>query len=239
VRLRTTPPGNPRVWDEKRFRGKDSRGVFYYGITAIRNGPLVPPGTYTVKLNVEGKDFSQQLVVKKDPNSAGSEADVEAATKLSMAIYRDTNSTAKMINQLEWSRRQVEDFKNMLAAAKAPPADTKAADDLDAKFRAVEDRLLQPTLAEEDEKSFPGPRELSLKLLGLQAEVGSGPADVSGNADFPPTQPELDVYDLLSKTLADTRKQYDELYEKTIPSFNEAMKAKGYVQLMTVKEPEE
>jgi hypothetical protein len=239
VRLRTTPSGNPHVWDEKRFRGKDSRGIFYYGITAIRNGPLVPPGTYTVKLAVEGKEFTQQLVVKKDPNSAGSESDVEAATKLSMAIYRDTNVTARMINQLEWSRRQVEDFRKMLSAAKAPPADTQAADDLEKQFRAVEDRLLQPTLAENDEKSFRGPLELYLKFLWLQAEVGPGAADVSGNADFPPTQPELEVYDLLSKTLADTRRQFDELYGKTVPAFNDAMKAKGYIQLMTVKEPEE
>jgi hypothetical protein len=239
VRLRTTPAGNPRVWDEKRFRGKDSRGIFYYGITAIRNGPLVPPGTYTVKLMVEGKEFSRQLVVKKDPNSAGSDADVEAATKLSLAIYRDTNTTARMINQLEWSRRQLEDFRKMLAAAKASADDTTAADDLDKKFRAVEDRLLQPTLAENDEKSFRGPLELYLKFLWLQAEVGPGAADVSGNADFPPTQPELEVYDLLSRTLADTRRQFDELYEKTVPAFNEAMKAKGYIQLMTVKEPED
>ncbi|HKF41941.1 MAG TPA: sialidase [Thermoanaerobaculia bacterium] len=239
VRLRTTPAGNPHVWEEKRFRGKDSRGVFYYGINAIRSGPLVPPGTYTVKLSVEGKEFSHKLVVKKDPNSAGSDADVESGTKLSMAIYRDTNTTAKMINQLEWSRRQVEDFKKMLTAEKAGADDTKAADEVEKKLRVVEDRLLQPTLAENDEKSFRGPLELYLKLLWLQAEVGSGAADVSGNADFPPTQPELEVYDLLSKTLADTRKQFDELYEKTIPSFNEAIRAKGYITLMTVKEPDE
>jgi photosystem II stability/assembly factor-like uncharacterized protein len=239
VRLRTTPAGNPRVWEEKRFRGKDNRGVFYYGINAIRNGPLVAPGAYTVKLMVEGKEFTRQLVVRKDPNSAGSEADVEASTKLSVAIYRDTNSTARMINQLEWSRRQLEDFRKMLAAGKAPAADTEAVNDLEKKLRAVEDGLLQPTLAEADQKSFRGPLELYLKLLWLQAEVGSGAADVSGNADFAPTQPELEVYELLSKTLAEARRQFDELYGKTIPAFNEAVRAKGYAQLMTVVEPEE
>jgi len=238
VRLRTTPSGNPHVWEEKRFRGKDNRGVFYYGINAIRSGPLVAPGTYTVKLTVEGKEASRQLVVQKDPNSAGSEADVQAATKLSVAIYRDTNAVARMINQLEWSRKQIEDFKKMLAAAKASAADTDAAEDLEKKFRAVEDRLLQPTLAEADQKSFRGPLELYLKLLWLQAEVGSGAADVSGNADFPPTQPELEVYDLLSKTLEEARGRFDELYATAVPAFNEAMRAKGYIQLMTVVEPE-
>jgi len=126
----------------------------------------------------------------------------------------------------------------MLAAGKAPADDRTAADELEKKFRALEDRLLQPTLAEADQKSFRGPLELYLKLLWLQAEVGSGAADVSGNADFAPTQPELEVYDLLSKTLGETRRQFDELYEKTVPAFNEAMRAKGYVQLMTVVEPE-
>ena len=44
VRLRTTPPGNPHVWEEKRFRGQQHRAVFYYGIGETRRGPLVAPG---------------------------------------------------------------------------------------------------------------------------------------------------------------------------------------------------
>ncbi|HEV2063748.1 MAG TPA: sialidase [Thermoanaerobaculia bacterium] len=239
VRLRATPAGNPHVWEEKRFRGKDNRGVYYYGISALRAGPLVLPGTYTVQLSVDGKDFTQKLVVKKDPNSAGTEADVAASTKLSVQIWRDTSTTARMINRIEWTRRQIEDFQKMLKAGKAPAADIDAAKDIEKKARAVEDDLLQPTLAEADVKSFRGPLKVYLSLLWLQAEVGPGAADVSGNADLAPTQPERDVYDLLAGRLSETRKKYDELYEKAIPAFNEAMRAKGYVQLMTVTEPEE
>ncbi len=239
VRLRTTPEGNPRVWEEKRFRGMDKRGVYYYGISALRAGPLVVPGTYTVQLSAGGKDFTQQLVVKKDPNSAGTEADVAASTKFSVQIWRDTSATARMINRIEWTRKQIEDFQKMLKAAKAPAADVDAAKDIEKKTRAVEDDLLQPTLAEADLKSFRGPLKLYLSLLWLQAEVGPGAADVSGNADLPPTQPERDVYDLLAGRLSETRRAYEALYEKTIPAFNEAMRSKGYVQLMTVKEPED
>jgi len=72
----------------------------------------------------------------------------------------------------------------------------------------------------------------------LQAESGTGGGDVSGNADFAPTQPEREVYDLLAGRLADAGKRFDELYGKTIPAFNDSMRAKGYVQLMTVTEPE-
>ena len=35
------------------------------------------------------------------------------------------------------------------------------------------------------------------------------------------------------------QEDFDDLYARTIPVFNDAMKAKGFVQIMTVKEPEE
>jgi photosystem II stability/assembly factor-like uncharacterized protein len=239
VRLRNTPSGNPHLWEEKRFRGKDSRGIYYYGIETPRKGPLVAPGTYTVKLAAGGTESTQKLVVRKDPNSAGTDADVQASTKLSLAIFRDIDAAARMINQIEWTRKQLEDLKKMLKAGKADRADLSTADDLARKVLAVEDKLLQPTLSEADLKSFRGPLQLYLKLVWLAAEAGTGGGDVSGNADLAPTAAELEVYDLLSKRLADAGREFDVLYEKTIPAFNESMRSKGYVQLMTVSEPDE
>jgi hypothetical protein len=238
VRLRTTPSGNPHVWEEKRFRGKERRDVYYYGTPSIMRGPLVLPGAYTVKVRAGGQELSRTLTVLKDPNSAGTEADVAASTKLSLGIYKDTNTVAGMINRLEWTRKQLEDFRKMLTAAEAERSDLDAADELEKQARAVEDQLLQPTLAEADLKSFRGPLRLYMQLLWLQAEAGSGGADVSGNADFPPTKAEEEVYALLSKNLSAARRDYDSLYEKTIPAFNEKMGARGYVRLMTVNEPE-
>jgi hypothetical protein len=88
-------------------------------------------------------------------------------------------------------------------------------------------------------KSFRGPLELYLKIVWLQAESSSGGGDVSGNADYPPTAAELEVYALLSKQLAEVRRDFDELYGKAIPAFNESGRAKGWLQLMTVMEPDE
>ncbi len=90
VRIRTTPAGNPHIWEEKRFVGKDHRGVFYYGITVPKKGPLVAPGTYSVKLTVEGKEIATRpLTVLKDPRSGRSDADVAASAKFSRGIYED------------------------------------------------------------------------------------------------------------------------------------------------------
>src|SRR5262249_41081882 len=238
VRIRTTPKGNPHIWEERRFLGKDHRGVFYYGIDSPKKGPLVAPGTYTVQLTVDGQHFTQKLEVRKDPKSPGTDADVDPSPKLSWAIYKDINTAARMINQIEWTRKQLQDFKSMLAAEKKGEAEVAPVNTLAGQVDAVEEELLQPTLAEADMKSFRGPLQLYLKLVWLQAESGTGGGGVSGNAGFAPTEPEREVYDLLVGRLADARKRFDDLYGKTIPSCNEAMRAKGYVQLMTVTEPE-
>lgn len=240
IRLRTTPEGNPHVWEEKRFRGQKHRGIFYYGIWDTKQGPLVAPGRYTIRLTVAGEEAgSEELVVEKDPNSAGSEEDVAAQTRLARAIYDDTDAVVRMVNQLEWTRKQLEELRAMLDAAEADPADLEAVDELDAAARAVENRLIQPTLAEADEKSFRGPLQLYLKLLWLQAEVGAGGADVSGGADFAPTRAEQEVYELLAARLAGVRADFDTLYGTTIPAFNEEMGAKGLGQLVTVSEPDD
>lgn len=240
IRLRTTPEGNPHVWEEKRFRGQKHRGIFYYGIWATKLGPLVAPGSYTIQLSVGGEKVgSQDLVVLKDPNSAGSEDDVAAQTRLARKVYEDTDAVVRMVNQLEWTRKQLEELRGMLDAAKADPADLAAVDELDTAARAVEDRLITPTLAEADEKSFRGPLQLYLKLLWLQAEVGAGGADVSGAADFAPTRAEQEVYELLAGRLATVQADFDTLYGTTIPAFNQAMGAKGLGQLVTVSEPDD
>ena len=250
VALRTVPEGNPHIWEEKRFIGKESRPVFYYGVgradstQLLRSpsgeptiGPLVAPGTYMVKLDADGQVLTQKVTVLKDPNSAGTEADIAAATKLSMAIYNDANAAVRMINQMEWTRRQLEDMQKMLAASKADKTLIDQTKTLDTKALSIEDRLLQRTVAEGDLKSFRGSLQLYLKFVWLQAEVGTGGADVSGNADFAPTQSEIEVYDLLHGQLEAARQEFDSLYKTEIPAFNQAMASKGVQKLMTVAAP--
>jgi hypothetical protein len=200
-------------------------------------GPLVAPGTYTVKLDADGQVLTQKVTVLKDPNTAGTEADIAAATKLSMSIYNDANATVHMINQMEWTRRQLEDMNKMLTVVKADKAlfdQTKA---LDSKALSIEDKLLQRTVAEGDLKSFRGPLQLYLKFVWLQAEVGTGGADVSGNADFAPTQSEIEVFNLLHSQLEAAQQEFDALYKNDVPAFNQVVAGKGIQKLMTVAAP--
>ena len=57
VALRTTPPENPHIWEEPRFRGQDTRPVTHWGLEPAQVGPIVAPGKYTVKLTVDGQSL--------------------------------------------------------------------------------------------------------------------------------------------------------------------------------------
>ncbi len=222
VEMRTTPPGNPEIWSEKRFVGRDTRPVLYYGIDAPKRGPLVPPGTYTVRMTVGGKELSRPLTVLKDPNTVATEEDVTRSTQLSMDIYDRINESVEMINRLEWTRKQLEDLRKFTTSTGQKDAAKDALgaiEALDAKLRAVEDTLLQPTLAEGDAKSFRGALKLYLKFVWLQAEVSAGGGDVAGNADFRPTQPQLDVYTKLAAELDEVKAEFKALYERDVPAF--------------------
>ena len=83
------------------------------------DGPLVAPGTYTVKLTANGQSQSQEVTVVKDPNTPATLEDAMVSSALSYRIYTDANRSAKLINQIEWSRRQLEDTRNLLVAASA------------------------------------------------------------------------------------------------------------------------
>ena len=251
VELRTTPPGHPHIWEEKRFAGRDTRPVFYYGVGHLRSeddegpsfmhsttgeptlGPLATPGTYTVKLTVGSEQFTQKLKVLKDPNTGASDKDVAESSSLAVKVYNDANTSVRLINQIEWTRRQIEEMKKMLSSDASKRNLIDSANALDTKFRAVEGTLLDETIAEGDQKSFRGPLGLYLKFVWLGAEVGTGGADVSGNSDFPPTQSEYEVFDLLNKQLEETKSQLKQLNEETVPAFNKEMQTAGMLRIVT------
>jgi len=98
-RLLSAAPGMHRfVWD-LRLPPPPAR-EHEYPISAIAGdtpreplGPLVPPGTYTVKLTVDGTAFTRTLTVKMDPRVAMSPADLAAQFAL---LKRVTGALARL-----------------------------------------------------------------------------------------------------------------------------------------------
>jgi photosystem II stability/assembly factor-like uncharacterized protein len=53
------------------------------------NGPLVPPGSYTVEMSANGFSYKQPLTIRRDPRIAASDADLKAQFELALAIREE------------------------------------------------------------------------------------------------------------------------------------------------------
>jgi photosystem II stability/assembly factor-like uncharacterized protein len=152
VSLRTTPPENPHIWEERRFRGNDSRQVLHWGIREAEVGPMALPGKYTVRLTVDGQTFTQPLTIVKNPNVHASDDDLAAAFKLQLRIRDDITKTSEATNKLEWMRRQLDVIARMLGGRKIPPpgAEQKTEEARDTPKEGAKDAKQEKTEANPD-----------------------------------------------------------------------------------------
>ncbi len=148
VQMYTTPPGNSHIWEEKRFAGKETRPIFYYGIGGENtDGSLVTPGEYAIKLVVDGKEYIQKMRVLRDPNTLASDEDIVVSSALAYKIYRDADESVGLINSIEIIRKQLDDTTKMLTANKADKSLIEATANLDKQFLEQENKLMHPTIA--------------------------------------------------------------------------------------------
>jgi photosystem II stability/assembly factor-like uncharacterized protein len=237
IALRTIPPEDPHIWEEERFKGKDSRPITHWGMPDAPPGPLVAPGKYTVKLTVDGASFQQPLEVLIDPHSAGTQQSIEATLQLQLRIRDDVNRASDMVNQIEWMRTQLSDTEKMLAANDRESQLLKAAKDTDQKMQDVEYQLLSKDLAASDDKYYISAYKVYYNLLWLDAEVGSGAGDVAGAGDYGPTDTSPQLLAGIEKDLTHAAEDYHELMTNVVPAFNQALSSKGVIPVAATTPP--
>jgi photosystem II stability/assembly factor-like uncharacterized protein len=133
-------PGLHRfVWD---FRHPDPPAIEHeYPISAIVHdtprgpqGVLAPPGTYTVKLTVDGTGYTQPLELRMDPRVPTSPEGLTAQFQLAMKIYR---ALLRNDEGLRGVRAYREKLARKISTARSP-SEKKQLAALDAKAAALE-----------------------------------------------------------------------------------------------------
>jgi len=195
---------------------------------------LMPPGTYTVKLSAAGAESSQTLVVRKDPNSEGTEADINTQIAMLFELRKDFENAADMVNQIELIRSQLGTLTTLLDGGSAatgtagvPPASSggdyasikRAADDLDKKLIDVEDNLIQRKLTGQGQDSVRYSPKLISKITYLANGIGGG--------DFPPTTQHREVKTMFEEQLATHRRRLDEILSRDLDAFNKLLRDRG------------
>ena len=139
TRVLSAEPGMHRfVWDLR----YPPPGVLntQYPISATPNntpreprGPWVVPGTYSVRLTVNGQTYTQPLTVRMDPRVKASAATLARQFTLSKGVYDDINRTRGVLDELRALRANLRDIR-----ARATGDAGAAIDSLDRAAAALE-----------------------------------------------------------------------------------------------------
>ncbi|HWK07396.1 MAG TPA: hypothetical protein VNS58_27380 [Puia sp.] len=190
----------------------DSTGVRAMTIFDLDIGPGLPttkvlPGTYTIVLRIGKKEWKQPIQVLRDPNTVGSDEDIQKQYDFGVKIYGSIQNLLHMIDTLEILRSKV------LAAAGNPSLNKKEKAKLlvwQNTLYKVENLLHDTHQTGAREDIFRSPAQLLERFLTISKE------SISGGSDFRPTDQHQQVYDLLSGRLVNARAKYEEAL-KEIP----------------------
>ena len=207
VRMRTSPAFAPDI---------------KLGPDGTRNAPgagrlsiLLPPGTYSVKLSAGGQVLSQPLIVKKDPNSGGTEADIAVQTAMMFELQKDVETGSQMVNQIESIRSQLEKLMATLNTGSDSVAVKSATDAFDKKLIEIEENLIQRRLTGQGQDTVRWPPKLLAKINYLAGGLASG--------DFAPTKQQREVQALFKEQMAGLRQRMDEVLKQDLPAFNKLL----------------
>ena len=175
------------------------------------------PGNYTVRLLVDGAVVQDtKFLVKKDPRSSATPADLVAQYKLAMQIRDRTTDANDAVRTVRNVREQTVARSKEVGAVSAQYATLIKA--LDAKISELEAKIYQVK-----NRSGQDPLNYPIKVNNQIAAL----AGVVGGADARPTKQSYVVFDLLTKELevylVDLRKAWKEM----LPPIDEILKKHG------------
>ncbi len=182
------------------------------------NGPVAPPGRYTVRLTVGNETQSQPLIIKADPRTTGTPAGIRAQFALLMQI-RDrvsaANDAVKTIRNVTYQiHTDSAGAGQAFVAAAAPVVD---------RIGTIERALYQvKNQASEDPLNYP--IRLNNKIASLAGTVAS--------ADGQPTAPSYAVFKVLSAQLDTQLVTLKTVLATELPKLNALLRAAGQPEIV-------
>jgi photosystem II stability/assembly factor-like uncharacterized protein len=176
---------------------------------------LRPPGEYTVRLNVDGQEFAQQLTVLKDPNTAGTEADIAEQVAFLEAVREDVVSAGKAVREVEILRVQLQ----TLARFTEDEEVSEAVAALTQKLQDLQMEMVDLRLTGEGQDAV----RFGVKILGKLGYLTNGVSVV----DFPPTDQDVEVRHMLHDQLLQHMEALEALVEGDVAALQRLLRAKG------------
>jgi photosystem II stability/assembly factor-like uncharacterized protein len=206
VRLLTRP-----MYAEHIRVGPEGRSAGGVGRISI----LMPPGTYTVRLTVDGESHTRPLSVLKDPHSGGTEADIAQQVAMLRAIRADLVRGGEAVHRVEAVRVQLQTLARF-----TDDADVRAAaQTLEARIVEQESNLVDLRLTGGGQDGV----RFESKTLGKLGYLAGGLA----GSDFRPTDQQAEVQQILNARVGEEVGALEALLTTELAALNQMLRAKG------------
>ena len=197
-------------WDMRYPGATEFPGLIMWAASA--RGPVAPPGSYSVRLTVDGSVQTQPFVIRREETLlAGiTDADLQSQFDLAMQVRNKASQANDAILLIRGIKGQVDDRIKKLDTGKKgkPSATLVAARGFNEKLSAVEGEIYQvKNQSSQDPLNFP--IKLNNKIAALQGIIES--------ADAKPTDASREVFKMLSDKLDGQLSAMDNTIKTELP----------------------
>jgi photosystem II stability/assembly factor-like uncharacterized protein len=204
---------NRFVWNLRYPSTREVRGVVNDEGSTL--GPVAAPGTYTVRLTVDGQTHDQRALVRPDPRMHATQADYDAQVALALQVQQTTNDLSDAVGRILDIEHQLEErvdhSKKQAYAARLGAAATP----LRTKLETIRDSLVE-VHSHVDQITLHYPIRLYNMLLSL--------ADMVQSAEGAPTKQEGEVYREIAAQVNRQIAQLRTLETNDVMAFNRMMR---------------
>lgn len=214
---------NRFTWDMTYPGFTEFKDMILWG--ASNTGPQVLPGTYSVRLTVDGKALVQPAEIRLDPRAGQvSRGALQKQFDLATAIHRDVSRANEAVLMIRGVRAQI---ANRLPQVR-DPATVASAQALDARLAAIERQIYQVNnRSEQDPLNYP--IMLNDKLAALGSIVGSGIGE--------PTSQSYAVHEVLKRRLDVQLAALDSALRVELPALNRLLVGARLKPVEPIPEP--
>ncbi|MDQ2918716.1 MAG: glycosyl hydrolase, partial [Verrucomicrobiota bacterium] len=204
---------NRFAWDLRYNDPIQIPGAFYSGDGP--RGPKILPGEYQVKLTVAGKSQTAPLHVVMDPRITATGDALQKQFDLCTQVNDRISQLHQAVNEIREVKGQIQSLHKKFADEPRAKAAFDAADELDKKMSDVEAQLIQVNM-----KSSEG----NLVFPNMLNESFDSFSHVIDGANAAPTQPQYDVFKMLSDKLDGQLQAWAQLKKDELPKVGQAIK---------------
>jgi hypothetical protein len=226
-RNRQPPPApmkvgvNMQAWDLRYAPATTFPGMILWGATT--NGPVALPGTYTIRLTVDGKTFAHPVTVKKNPLMTDvSLADLREQFDLAIAIRDKVSEANDAVIRIRDLKKQTEERLKQ----SSDPAVKAVADSFTRHLSEVEESIYQVrNQSGQDPLNFP--IKVNNRLATLLRTVTTGDGKPIGAA--------RPIFNDLSAELKVQTDRLAKVMREDSPKLNSELKRLGLKEVNTSK----